>query len=66
MGDMHSRNIGNKNKWGMPSFRFTASQRPWAVRLWNDFPEALGNIENLNQLKAEVSKRYFLISFFFQ
>ena len=49
----------------MPSFRFTAGQRPWAVHLWNVFPESLGNIENLNQVKAEVKKRYFLISFFF-
>ena len=30
-----------------------------------DFAESLGNIENLEQLKAEVKKRYFLISFFF-
>ena len=65
MGDVHSRNIGNRNKLDMPSFRFTAGQRPWVVRLWNDFPESLGNIENLNQLKAEVNKGYFLINFFF-
>ena len=23
------------------------------VRLWNDYPESLGNIANLNQLKAD-------------
>ena len=64
VGDVHSRNIGNRNKLDMPSFRFTAGQRPWAVCLWNDFPESLGNLANLNQVKAEVKKRYFLISFF--
>ena len=45
MVDAHSRNIGNRNKLDMPSFRFTAGQRPWAARLWNDFAETLGNIE---------------------
>ena len=63
MGDVHSRDIGNRNKLDMPSFRFTAGQRPWAVRLvrlWNDYPESLGNIANLNQLNAEVKKRYFV------
>ena len=64
MVDAHSRNIGNKNKLDMPSFRFTAGQRPRAVRFWNDFAESSGNIENLEQLKAEVKKRHFLISFF--
>ena len=64
MVDAHSRNIGNKNKLDMPSFRFTAGQRPRAVRLWNDFAESLGNRENLEQPKAEVKKRHFLISFF--
>ena len=64
MVDAHSRNIGNGNKLDMPSFRFTASQRPWAVRFWNEFVESSGNIENLEQLKAEVKKRHFLISFF--
>ena len=49
----------------MPSFRFTAGQRPSTVHLWNVFPESLGNIANLNQVKAEVKKRYFLISFSF-
>ena len=61
MVDAHSRNIGNRNKLDMPSFRLTAGQRPWAVRLWNDFAETLGNIDNLEQLKAEVKKRHFLI-----
>ena len=65
MGDVHSRDIGNRNKLDMPSFRFTAGQRPGAVRSWNDYPESLGNIANLNQFKAEVKKHYFLISFFF-
>ena len=65
MADAHSRNIGNRNNLGMPSFRFTAGQRQWAVRLWNDFAECLGDIENLEQLKAEVKERHFLISFFF-
>ena len=64
MGDVHSRNIGNRNKLDMPSFRFTAGQRAWTVRFWNDYPESLGNIANLNQLKAEVKKHYFLFSFF--
>ena len=36
-------------KWSMridmPSFRFTAGQRPGAGRLWNDFAETSGNIE---------------------
>ena len=64
MVDAHSRNIGNRNKLGMPSIRFTAGQRSWAVHLWNDFAESLGSIENLEQLKAEVKKRRFLISFF--
>ena len=50
----------------MPSFRFTAGQRRWAVRLWNDFAETSGNIDNIEQLKAEVQKRHFLIySIFF-
>ena len=61
MVDAHSRNIGNRNKLDMPSFRFTAGQRRWAVRLWNDFAETLGNIDNLEQLKTEVKKRHFLI-----
>ena len=42
-----------------------SDQRPRAVRLWNDFAESLGNKENLKQLKAEVKKLHFLISFFF-
>ena len=45
MVDVHSRNIGNRNKLDMPSFRLTAGQRPWAVRLWNDLAETSGNIE---------------------
>ena len=68
MVDVHSRNIGSRNKLDMPSFRFTAGQLPWAARLWNDFAESSGNKdsckENLDQLKAEVKKRHFLISFF--
>ena len=63
LGDVHSRNIGNRNKLDMLSFRFTAGQRPWVVRLWNDYPESLGNIANLNQLNAEVKKRYFVFFF---
>ena len=31
---------------------------------WNDFAESLVNIENLEQPKAEVKKRHFLISLF--
>ena len=65
MVDVHSRNIGSRNKLDMASFRFTAGQLPWAARLWNDFAESSGNKENLDQLKAEVKKRHFLISFFF-
>ena len=42
-----------------------SGQRPLAVRLWNDFVESLGDKENLDQLKAEVKKRHFLVSFFF-
>ena len=64
MVNAHSRNIGKRNKLDTPSFRFTVGQRPWAVRLWNDFAESLGNIENLEQLKAEVKKpwkSHFLI-----
>ena len=45
MVDAHSRNIGNRNKLDMPPFSFTAGQRPRAVRLWNDFAETSGNIE---------------------
>ena len=45
MVDAHSRNIGNRNKLDVPSFRFTAGQRPCAVRLWNDFAESSGNLE---------------------
>ena len=59
MVDAHYPNLGKRN---------TAGQRPWAVGLWNDFAESLGNIENLEQLKAEVKKlwkSHFLISFFF-
>ena len=44
-----------------------AGQRPLGVHLWNDFAESSGNIENLEQLKAEVKKpwkSHFLISFF--
>ena len=48
MVDVHSRNIGKRNKLDMPSFRFTAGQRPFA--------ESLSNLENLEQLKAEVKK----------
>ena len=40
-------------------------QWPWTVLLWNDFPESLGNKENLEQLNAEEKKLHFLISFFF-
>ena len=65
MGDVHSLNIGNRDKLDTPSFRFTAGQQPWEVRLWNDYPESSVNIANLNQPKAEVRKHYFLISFFF-
>ena len=54
MVDGQSRNIGNRNKLHMPY-----GQRPRAVRPWNDFAESLGNIENLEQLKAEVKKRFF-------
>ena len=45
MVDGHPRNIGNRNKLDMPSFRFLAGQRQWAVHLWNDFAETSGNIE---------------------
>ena len=43
----HSRNIENRNKLDVPSFRLTAGhdQRQWAVRLRNDFAESSGNIE---------------------
>ena len=67
MVDAHSRNIWKRNKLDMPSFRSTAGQRPLGVHLWNDFAESSGNIENLEQLKAEVKKpwkSHFLISFF--
>ena len=66
MVDAHSRNIWKRNKLDMPSFRSTAGQRPLGVHLWNEFAESSGNIENLEQLKAEVKKRHFLIySIFF-
>ena len=45
MFDAHSRNIENRNKFDMSSFRLTAGQRQGAVRLWNDFAESSGSIE---------------------
>ena len=64
MVDAHSRNIGNRNKLDMPSFRFNAGQRPWD----SAFAMTLQNREviqkNLELLKAEVKKRHFLILFF--
>ena len=68
MGDVQSRNIGNRNivRHAFLSIHCwsAAMSGPWAVHLRNVFSESLGNIANLNQLKAEVKKRYFLISFF--
>ena len=66
MGEVHSRNIGNRNivRQAFLSIHClsAAMSNPPLECLHCVFPESLGNIENLNQLKAEVKKRYFLIS----
>ena len=65
MGDVHSRNIGNRNIVRDAFLSIHCWSAAMSSPPLNVFPESLGNIENLNQVKAEVKKRYFLISFFF-
>ena len=57
---MHTRNIRNKDKLHIPSFRSATDQRSLsyrAVELWSDLPENLANIESFNVSKNAIKGR---------
>ena len=54
---VHTRNTTNNNKLNIPFFRSATGQRSFsnrAVKLWNDLPESLTNMESFNVFKNAI------------